>query len=164
MAYINTIPEINAFLDGANHVGIKHVDSVKPLREFIAAAVSYMPSWMAALYKVRGVFVRLLGLKQDGYPGAEKVNPEGVIFSPGKMGSFFKVEAGEEDRYWIAGATEKHLSGYLAIAVEPLPDGMKRFHLATIVYYHHWSGRVYFNIIRTFYHVVAWAIVRHASR
>lgn len=164
MAFIHTIPEINVFLDGANHVGIKHVDSVKPMREFIAAALSYMPGWMVALYKVRGVFVRLLGLKQDGYPGAEKVHPEDVLFSPGNMGSFFKVEGGEEDSYWIAGATEKHLSGYLAIAVEPLPNGMKRFHMATIVFYRHWTGKVYFNLIRPFHHVVAWAMAHHAAR
>ncbi|WP_449246340.1 DUF2867 domain-containing protein [Desulfarculus baarsii] len=164
MSYINTIPEINTFLDGANHVDIKHVDSIKPMREFIASALSYMPSWMVALYKVRGVFVRLLGLKQGGYPGAEKVNPEDIIFLPGEMGSFFKVTGGEEDRYWIAGATEKHLSGHLAVAVEPLPDGMKRFHMATIVHYRHWTGRIYFNIIRPFHHVVAWAMMRHAAR
>ncbi|MGE4556187.1 MAG: DUF2867 domain-containing protein [Desulfovibrionaceae bacterium] len=164
MMFINTIPEIKTFLDGADHVDIKHADSVKPMREFIAAALSYMPRWMVALYKVRAVFVRLLGLKQGGYPGAERVNPEDVIFSPGDMGGFFKVKGGEEDRYWIAGATEKHLSGYLAIAVEPLPDGMKRFHLATIVYYRHWTGRVYFNLIRPFHHVVVWAMMRHAAR
>lgn len=164
MTYINTIPEINTFLDGADHVDIKHVDSVKPMREFIAAAISYMPAWMVALYKVRAVFVRMLGLKQGGYPGAEKVTPEEITFTPGNMNSFFKVEGGEEGRYWIAGATEKHLSGYLVVVVEPLPDEMKRFHMATIVYYRHWTGRVYFNIIRPFHHVVAWAMMRHAAR
>ena len=164
MPYINTIPEINAMLNGADHVDIKHVDSAKSLREFIAAAISYMPGWMVALYKVRGVFVRLLGLKQGGYPGAEKFNPEDIFFSPGDMGNFFKVKGGEEERYWIAGATEKHLSGYIAIAVEPLHDGMKRFHMATIVYYRHWTGRVYFNLIRPFHHVVARAMARHAAQ
>lgn len=164
MAYMDTIPEIRGFLEGADHVDITHADSVTSMREFIAAALSYMPGWMKALYKVRAVFVRLLGMKQDGYPGADRVSPKDVIFAPGDMGSFFKVKGGEEERYWIAGATEKHLSGYLAIAAEPLPDGMKRFHVATIVHYRHWTGRVYFNLIRPFHHVVVWAMVRHAAR
>lgn len=164
MMYIKNIPEINIYLDGANHVDEKHVDSNKPMREFIAAALSYMPSWLAALYKVRRVLVRLLGLKQGSYPGAEKIAPEDVIFSPGDMGGFFTVKAGEEDRYWIAGATEKHLSGQLAIVAEPLPDGMRRFHMAIIVHYRHWTGRVYFNLIRPFHHVVAWAMMRHAAK
>ena len=165
MTYLAAIPEIKPFLHGADHVDIRHVDSAKPMREFIACALSYMPGWMVALYKVRGVFVRLLGLRQDGYPGAERVRPEDVLFSPGRMmGSFFTVEGGEEERYWIAGATEKHLSGYLAVAAEPLPDGRKRFHMATIVRYRHWTGRVYFNIIRPFHHLVVWAMLRHAAR
>lgn len=163
MTYIDTIPEIRGFFEGADHVDIKHVDSVKSMREFIAAALSYMPVWMIALYKVRAVFVRLLGLKQGGYPGAERVKPEDVIFTPGDMGSFFKVRGGEEERYWVAGATEKHLSGVLAVAVEPLPDGVKRYHMATIVHYRNWTGRVYFNIIRPFHHVVVWAMMRHAA-
>lgn len=163
MTCINTIPGINTFLDGANHIDVRHVDSHKSMREFIAAALSYMPHWMVALYKIRAMFVRLLGLKQGGYPGAEKVKPEDIIFSPGTMGSFFIVEDGEEERYWIAGATEKHLSGYLVIAVEPLSGRMKRFHMATIVHYRHWTGRVYFNIIRPFHHVVVWAMLRHAA-
>lgn len=164
MSRINTIPEIKPFLDGASHVDIKHVDSDKPMREFIAAALSYMPGWMVALYKIRAVFVRLLGLKQGGYPGAERVNPEDITFSPGDMGSFFKVEGGEDERYWIAGATEKHLSGHLAVAVEPLPGGIKRYYMATIVHYRHWTGRVYFNAIRPFHHVVVWAMLRHAAK
>ncbi|MFW5489380.1 MAG: DUF2867 domain-containing protein [Desulfovibrio sp.] len=164
MPYIDTIPEIAALCDGADHVDVKQTVSTKSLREFIAAALSYMPGWMVALYKVRAVFVRLLGLKQDGYPGKNKVAPQDVIFTPGDMGTFFKVKGGQEDQYWIAGATEKHLSGYLAIAADPLPDGTKRFHLATIVYYHHWTGRIYFNIIRPLHHVVVWAMLRHAAR
>ncbi|SNS21315.1 Protein of unknown function [Humidesulfovibrio mexicanus] len=164
MSYINAIPEINTVLEGADYLDIKHVDSTKPMREFLASVLSYMPGWMVALYKVRAVFVRLLGLKQGGYPGAEKIDPEDIIFSPGKMGSFFTVKAGEEDRYWIAGATEKHLSGDLVIAVEPLPDGVKRYHMASVVQYRHWTGRVYFNIIRPFHHVVAWAMMRHAAK
>ena len=164
MNYINTIPEINIFLDGADYSEIKKVDSVKPMREFIASLLSYMPGWMVALYKVRGVLIQLLGLKQGSYPGAEKVNPEDVLFSPGDMGSFFKVKSGEEDRYWIAGATEKHLSGYLVVAVEPLHEGMNRFHMMTIVQYRHWTGRIYFNLIRPFHHVVAWAMMRHAAK
>ncbi|MCP4674680.1 MAG: DUF2867 domain-containing protein [Deltaproteobacteria bacterium] len=32
------------------------------------------------------------------------------------------------------------------------------------VKYHHWTGPVYFNVIRSFHHFVVWAMVRTAVR
>ena len=47
-----------------------------------------------------------------------------------------------------------HLKAYFGIAAEPLADTKNRFYVVTTVYYRHWTGPVYFNLIRPFHHLV----------
>src|SRR2546425_5121666 len=35
------------------------------MREFIAAMMSYQPGWVTFLYRIRAVFVRFLGMRQE---------------------------------------------------------------------------------------------------
>jgi hypothetical protein len=162
--YVATIPEIADLFRDADHVDTKQGECDKTLRAFVAACLSYMPGWMRFLLWIRAGFVRLLGMRQEGIPKSTRMNPEDVSFTPGEPAAFFTVVMAEEERFWMAVATDKHLSGYLAVVVEALDDGRKRFHVCTIVKYHHWTGPLYFNVIRLFHHFVIWAMIRQAVK
>lgn len=146
-------PDLEPHLAGADHIDVKSVTAGVSLREFLAGMFSYEPTWMRALYAVRWLFVRLLGMKQEGMPHMEPLRPEDIRMTPGDKAAFFTVTLAAEDRLYLAEATEKHLTAYLGVVVEPL-GRERRFHVVTIVHYRHWTGPVYFNVIRPFHHVV----------
>jgi hypothetical protein len=49
------------------------------------------------------------------------------------------------------------------VVVEPLTMG-NRFLVVTIVHYRHWTGPVYFNVIRPFHHIVVWQMMKAGAR
>ena len=158
-SYTKTLPAVQPFLAQYNHFDEKMIVGTVTLREFVAGALSYQPWWLKALYGVRGVFVRLLGMRQPLTGGLPVVQPSAVSFERGSAASFFTVQGGVEDQFIVLEATDKHLTAQAIISVEPLPNGANRFYLATVVYHHHWTGPVYFNVIRPFHHLVAWCMM-----
>ena len=79
MNYIEKYPEIARLLEGANHVDVKTVEGEVSMRQFIASMLSYYPRWIVFLYYVRGVFVRLLGMRQPGKPDElPRLKPEDI--------------------------------------------------------------------------------------
>lgn len=151
---IREVPAFAALLDEADHVDVKIIEGEATLREFLAGFINYHPAWMRFLYGVRMVFVRFLGMRQDGIPSQPNLKPEDISFMPGDRLAFFRVDAGEEDRYFICSAKESHLTAYLGVMAEPVTAGRNRFHVVTVVHYNRWTGPVYFNVIRPFHHVV----------
>jgi hypothetical protein len=134
------------------------------MRVFVAALISYMPGWLRLLYRARGVLVRLLGGRQDSIPDARALDPEELSLTPGDPAAFFTVVAAEDERYWVAEARDRTLSGYLAVAVEPLEGDSRRFHVICMARYRHWTAPIYYNAINLFHHLVVHAMVRHAAR
>ena len=156
MNYIKKIPDIARLLKGSNYIDVKSVEGLTSLRHFIAAMLSYYPRWIIFLYRLRAILVKLLGLYRHPVPDElPQLTPEDVSFVIGDAVTFFTVRKAKEKFYWIGETPEdKHLSAYFCVAVEPLDDYCKRFHVATIVYYKHWTGPLYFNLIRPFHHLV----------
>ncbi len=146
-------PVLQPLLVKANHVDVKTIDSAADMRTFIAGMLSYSPFWLKFLYEVRWLFVRLLGMRQEGVPLARPLRPTDISLTPGDPATFFTVTMAEADRYWVAEAADTHLTAYVGVIVESLTEG-NRFHVVTIVHYHHWTGPVYFNVIRPFHHIV----------
>ncbi|GIH93074.1 DUF2867 domain-containing protein [Planobispora siamensis] len=153
------IPRLRALTEDADHVDVKTVEGDVSLREFLAGFISYEPGWMRLLYRIRAGFVRLLGMRQGELPSARGTRPEEIPFTPGGKLAFFTVTEAEEDRYFVAGATESHLTAWLAVVAEP-----GRFRVVTIVKYHRWTGPVYFNVIRPFHHLVVTRMARAGAR
>ncbi|MEM7111454.1 MAG: DUF2867 domain-containing protein [Chloroflexota bacterium] len=164
MDSLKHIPEISPLLDNADHIDVKTFESEKSLRHFIADLISYQPAWMTFLYRIRWFFVRLLGMKQTSVPKAPTSKPSDISFIEGDAALFFKVVAAEEDRYWFAEAAESHLTAKLGVVAEPNTANSTTFHVVTVVHYNHWTGPVYFNVIRPFHHLVVGSMGRHASR
>jgi hypothetical protein len=162
MNTICQIPEISKLLKGSNHIDVKTVEGQTSLRQFIAAMLSCYPGWIVFLYRIRAVLVKLLGLYRHPAPEAlPKLGPEDVSFVVGEAVTFFNVRMAKEEHYWVGETPEdKHLRAYLCVAAESLGDHRKRFHVATIVHYKHWTGPVYFNLIRPFHHLVVGRMMR----
>jgi Protein of unknown function (DUF2867)/Family of unknown function (DUF6463) len=159
------VPELARLIEDADHVDTKIVYGEASLREFVAAMLSYQPSWATALFGVRAVFVRLLGMRQERLPGRHRYDAETLPMDVGARAGFFELRLAKDDRIWAAGASERHLCGTLAV-VRDTPDGSSRarFRVVTIVHYKDWSGPVYFNVIRPFHHLVVKAMARAGIR
>jgi hypothetical protein len=159
------LPEVlRPFAQGADHVDVKTVESEASLRAFLAGLLSYQPAWVTALYGVRRVFVRMLGLRQHGIPRSQHLRPEDIPMTPGSAASFFTVRHAEEEHVWVVAATDSHLEATLAVVMEPAGGTRRRFHVVTLVHYRNWTGPVYFNVIRLFHHLVVGGMARSAAR
>lgn len=157
------IPKMNILFESADHIDVKTVESELSLREFVARLLSYQPAWVTALYGIRWGFVRLLGMKQNGIPQPTRMTAAEVPMHTGADSQFliFQVIAAQEDAYWFAQASESHLNATLGVICESLPDGRNRFYVVTLVHYNKWTGRLYFNTIRPFHHLVVGAMISH---
>jgi hypothetical protein len=153
-------PEFAALFENADHVDVKVVEGTVSLRQFLASMVAYQPEWVTFLYRIRSVFVRFLGMKQERMPMASRLTPEQIPMTPGKKVLFFTTRAAREDAFWFGTIHDQHLNAALGVVVEPLAGDNKRFHVVTIVHYNNWAGPIYFNVIRPFHHLVVGQMAR----
>ena len=160
--YARSIPALEELMRGADHVDAKTVESSRTMREFLAAMLSWMPWWVRWLYGIRGVVARLFGLEQ---PESEKkgLTPEEVPLRVGEKAAIFTVTGAEDGKWWASEASDKHLAAWVVVAVEPLAAERKLFHVLTVVKYRHWTGPVYFNLIRPFHHLIVHCMARHSA-
>jgi hypothetical protein len=155
--------ELAPYCDKADVLDIKQFVGETTLRRFVAGMLSYYPWWLVRLYRLREILVSILGLVKHAAPETLPALEAGdVSFTPGDPVSFFTVRAGEEGRYWVAETpADKHLKAYFGVVQEPVDVSRHRFHVLTSVYYRHWTGPVYFNLIRPFHHLVVARMARH---
>ena len=162
MDYIHSIPALAPFLKGSDYTDIKVFEYSCSMRAFIAGMLSYNPWWLKLLYRIRGFLVHLIGLeRQDSIDLRPIMRPGDVSLMPGDLALFFIVRIAKDEAYWISETPEdRHLSAYFGVVVEPLDETNKRFYVLTIVKYKHWTGPVYFNLIRPFHHLVVSQMAR----
>ena len=159
-------PELAAYLDNADHVDVKTIEGDVSLRHFVAGMLSYDPWWIVLLYQLRTLRVAMLGLVKHETPAAlPSLTPEKVPFEPGETASFFVVRAAKENAYWVSETPEdKHLTAFFGVVAAPSTSSLNRFHVFTSVRYLHWTGPVYFNIIRPFHHLVVSRMMKAGIR
>ena len=162
MKSFDDIPEMAPLFEGSNYVDIKTIEADTTLRRFVAAMLSYYPFWVVWLYRLRTVLVKILGLVEHEAPEVlPNLQAEDVSFVVGDTVTFFTVRLAKEEHYWISETPQdKHLNAFLGVVVEPVAKNRKRFHVATIVHYKHWTGPLYFNLIRPFHHLVVSRMMR----
>lgn len=149
--HLSRIGDIRTLLESADYTGLKIIDSSLPLESFLIGMFSYRPRLIRLLYRLRAPLVRLLGFQQDLMPAMDQWIPEDFPMLPCGNVWFFTVRRVEKDHYWIAGCPrDRHLDADLAVVAEPLEGGKRRFHVLTVVRYKHWTGPIYFNLIRLF--------------
>jgi hypothetical protein len=103
---VERVPVLEPLLAKANHVDVKTIDSMTDMRTFIAGMLSYTPFWLKFLYGVRWLFVRLLGMRQEGIPLARPLRPTDISLTPGDPATFFTVMMAEPEKYWVAEAAD----------------------------------------------------------
>jgi hypothetical protein len=162
---LETLSAIQPYLEKANVVDKKSIEAEGvTLRQFLAGSLSYHPAWLDFLYRVRAVLVTVLRISKTGIPPQPTLTPETISFEVGRHLSFFKTYAAQEDSWWVGGASESHLTAYLAVVAEPLSATRTRFHVITSVYYHARTGVFYFNLIRPFHHLVVRCMMQSGVR
>ena len=164
MEYLHKVEELASYLAGADHVDVKTRKSGVGLLEYVARVHSYSPTWVEWLFRARKYLAKVLGLEHPSIESAPKITPEEVPVQPGEKASFFVLEVYRPDRLWLGSASDKHLTGYIGVVVEPLPEKRDLYHLVTIVHYRNWMGPVYFNIIRPFHHLIVSAMASYAAK
>lgn len=166
MDYILNFKELQQFFDESDFTDVKVVEGAVTLRAFIASMLSYYPWWIILLYRIRALVVFILGLvKHEAPEELPNLSPEEVSFTPGERVTFFIVRKAKEDVYWFSETPEdRHLNAYFGIVVEPLNNDLNRFYVVTTLRYRHWSGPVYFNLIRPFHHLVVSQMARAGAK
>jgi hypothetical protein len=165
LTYLSGIPTIRKLVTGADHVGINTVVIDADLETFLKTIFTYRPRLIRLLYRLLAPLVRLLGFRQDPMPAmAEWIPDEFPMLSCGNIW-FFTVGRVKPDHYWVAGCPrDRHLDADLAVVAEPLRPGCHRFHIVTVVRYKHWTGPLYFNLIRLFNLLLVNRMARFAAR
>ncbi|MGD8212831.1 MAG: DUF2867 domain-containing protein [Desulfobacterales bacterium] len=155
--------ELVKYFEKADFTDIKVFEGETTLRKFISSMLSYYPWWIILLYRVRKILVGILGLvKHEAPEELPNLHPEDVSFNPGDNVTFFIVRCTKEDSYWISETpADKHLRAYFGVVKEPVDSSMSRFYVITTVFYKHWTGPLYFNLIRPFHHLVVSRMAKH---
>jgi hypothetical protein len=158
--------ELEKYFEKADFTDVKVFRGETTLRKFIASMLSYYPWWIVLLYHVRKLLVGILGLvKHEAPEELPNLHPEDVSFNPGDNVTFFIVRCTKEESYWISETpADKHLRAYFGVVREPVDTSMNRFYVITTVFYKHWTGPIYFNLIRPFHHLVVSRMAKHGLK
>ena len=155
-------PALAEYLDGADHVDVKSGTGTLSLREFMAGVLSYQPGWMQVLWRIRVWLLRILGQGKSDATGKDRLTAETLPVETGQEALFFTVADSDGETYWVAIGEESHLGAALGVLVQPQDgqEGMKQFHLITVVRYRNWAGSIYFNLIRPFHYLIISAAMK----
>jgi len=166
MKYELKFSELEKYFENADFTDIKVFEGQPTLRQFIASMLSYYPWWIVQLYRIRKLLVSLLGLVKHKEPAElPNLKPEDVSFTPGENAAFFLVRSAKEEIFWISETPDdKHLQAYFGVVKEPVRGSINRFYVITTVFYKHWTGPIYFNVIRPFHHLVVSRMAKYAIR
>ena len=156
MEYILKFRELEKYFDKTDFADVKVFEGQTTLRQFIASMLSYYPWWIVLLYRIRQLLVGILGLvKHEAPEQLPNLQPEDVSFTPGENVTFFTVRCAREEVFWISETPDdKHLQAFFGVVKETVNDSTSRFYVTTTVFYKHWTGPVYFNLIRPFHHLI----------
>lgn len=156
MDKIKAYQEFDVYFHDVDYADIKIIEAEVSLRSFIAGMLSYSPWWIVVLYRLREILVNIFGLVRHQKPYVlRSIKPEDLPFEPGKKAVVFIVRDAKEDVYWVSETPEdKHLKAFFGVVAEQLGNGRTRYHVFTSVKYIHWTGPVYFNLIRPFHHII----------
>jgi hypothetical protein len=162
MEQIQKYKELEFYFQDIDYSDIKTIEGSASLRQFISGMLSYYPWWIWLLFRIREILVNILGLVKHEKPnGLPSIKPDELSFTSGGKASFFIVRDAKEDTYWVSETLEdKHLKAYFGVVTEAVGDNLSRFHVFTSIKYRHWTGPVYFNIIRPFHHLVVSRMMR----
>lgn len=112
-----------------------------------------VPEWVSALFRLRNILVRSLGL-ENGKNGANLFDEVKKIIQTGGINDMVSVVGKTENETAIL-LSDKHLDAYMSVFVDK-----QTITASTLVRYHNNLGRVYFFFIRPFHAIVVKAMLK----
>ncbi|MBU1249063.1 MAG: DUF2867 domain-containing protein [Proteobacteria bacterium] len=162
MEQIKTIPAMAALLDDCDHADVKCVEGAVGLEDFIRRMVTHRPAWLKGFYALRGGLAWMLRLRHAEIE--EERDADRLDFAPGGLVGFFRSLDHGLGTHWLGIVEDTHLAAWFGVVREPLDDEIARFHVLTVVKHKHWTGPVYFTLIKPFHHLVVWMMARVGVR
>ncbi|WP_319759302.1 DUF2867 domain-containing protein [Maridesulfovibrio sp.] len=162
-AILNSIPQLQKICANADHVYSVKFKSRRNMEDFLIRLMSYKPGWLTLLYKVRGVLARIMGFKHNEFMD-HGLKVSDYNFKRGGQVDFFNSVGFEADKFWLGAVEDTHLTGYIGVVLESAENGIHLYHVFTIVHYTHWTGPVYFNLIKPFSHLVVYCMANYAAK
>lgn len=147
----------------AHHIDTHKIQSNRSVAAFVASFLSYRPAWVNALYHARPILMHVLGAKPESFPYQGLIRARDIEFEAGSKVWFFTVRDGQPDRRIVLRASNALLIAYMVIERTADTGGEPVFSVTTMVRYRNRIGRIYFNIIRPFHHMVVSAAMYEAS-
>ena len=139
----------------------KSVASSLTLPEVLANIFNYRPRWVQFLFVLRRMPASILQLKQVRWKQSPALKPEDISFQRGASETKFIVTHGDRNRYWVSRApADRHLEAKIAVILSSAEGEKKTYKLITWVKYLHWTGKLYFNLIRPFHHMIVFFFLR----
>lgn len=120
---------------------------------------STAPSWLKKLFMLRNKLVKFIGLKV----GKEAEDREAMLaaynFEVGEAFGLFKVFQ-KSDNALIIGADDKHLDFRVSLLIDRSATEKEKLTITTTVYFHNWTGRLYFIPVKPFHSLAVPAMLR----
>lgn len=146
-------PELSELFADADYTEHKSTESANNLRRFMVGFLFYSPRWLTFLFRLRAIVAKILKI-DDVAVDSTCQNEESICFAPGDTCSVFTVLHSKEDEYIALRYEANHLRADLLAVMTPLSNGLNHFEIDTIVKYKHWTGRLYFFLVRPFHHLI----------
>ena len=151
--------------ENCDYFEVRSVSTTLTLPEVVAAIFNYSPGWVRSLLVLRRILASVLRLKQVRWKQSPILKPEDISFRRGASETKFKVIHGKCNRYWVSEApADRHLEARIAVVLHPVGEDKNTYQLITWVKYLHWSGRLYFNLIRPFHHMIVFFVLRTVKK
>jgi hypothetical protein len=115
------------------------------------------PGWVNALFKLRDLLVRFVGLKSSGN---DNVNELEKCIRTGETYDFVSVPA-KNGHETVLLLSDKHLNAYVSVHVEN-EEGHKTISAITLVNFKNKLGRIYFFFIRPFHGLIVKSLLKRA--
>lgn len=156
---LNEHPELLKLYECADYTEHKTIKSTNNLRRFLAGFVFYSPRWLNHLFRLRSILTKILKIDEvaaNPTPQEEK----DICFLPGETCSVYTILFSKNNEYAVLRYDASHLKADIVIALTPISDDCNFFEIDTIVHYKHWTGRIYFILVRPFHHIIFSRMIR----
>ncbi len=141
-------PWIETVSQGADYRDWKSVYGRVPLDFFVANVLKYWPVWFQS-FRVPQVIIASVFSMRLGPRGRSVAVP----MTQGDHVAPFKVVSAQSDSHWIGKAEDKNLVAHVVILASK-QDMRTRFDVGTFITFRRLFGRLYFQMVRPFHHLV----------